>query len=959
MTPERGQRVYADFEAALNCDAAGRAALLDELCAGDPELRAEVERLLAQDAEAAQDRFLATQTSTDRDALRRDKSTDGKTESYWARSLGGTSAETPPLASTLPPGLADHPDYEITRELGRGGMGVVYLAQNTLMGRTEVLKVVGSHLINHRGVLDRFLAEIRSAARLHHANIVTAYSVLRIGESLVLAMEFVEGLDLAKLVLAKGPLPVAHACNYAHQAAMGLQHAHENGMVHRDIKPSNLMLTRQNDRALIKILDFGLAKVHSEGAVDAGLTLEGQMLGTPAYVAPEQISDARRADIRADIYSLGCTLYYLLTGKPPFDGESLYDILQAHYSMEATPLNLARPQVPVELAAVVAKMMAKQPDRRFQQPKEVAQALTPFFKKGSVASAGSKPELSQAGQTNAKQTTARVGSVPTRLAAKSAPSPGPRYSTTAQRSRPEPIRESLVDLVETESSRDAAPAVTETRRQKPRWMWPAAAGSVILLGLAVAWAAGTLNVKPKNGVLVLENVPENCVVRVDGKKTIVAHFGGGPVKIEAGPGNHDVLVMRGDNVLLVKRVTLKSGKAFKLTVPRASEVRAKDAMLVLENVPSNAVVEVDGDRVAPSPTAGGPFEVKIQPGRHVVVIKQGNDVLLADSVNLEPGKPFKLTVRKVMAMGAGIVLENVPANAVAEIDGNRVPAAPAAGSSVDPAPARQPSDKPASPPKRPELVRIEGDEFLMGSPDDDLPEDEKPQRKVWIRPFHLSRTEVTQEQYQTVMGTNPSHFSSTGPGRRQVEGRPTEQHPVENVSWFGAILFCNAVSRQDGLAPYYQIENNRVGDDVERASDVRIPVATGTGYRLPTEAEWEWACRAKTTTRYAFGDDASKLAIFAWFDENSEGMTHPVGEKRANDWGLFDMHGNVAEWCWDGYADYEPDAVDNPQGPTDARERVVRGGSWLIDAESCRPAIRGSKKPTAREHRLGFRVAKY
>ena len=126
---------------------------------------------------------------------------------------GGPSAasERPPIA-TLPPGLADHPDYEVLRELGRGGMGVVYLAQNKLMGRKEVLKVVSGHLINRRGVLDRFLGEIRNAAKLHHPNIVTAYSALRLGESLVLAMEYVEGLDLAKLVKARGPLPVANAC---------------------------------------------------------------------------------------------------------------------------------------------------------------------------------------------------------------------------------------------------------------------------------------------------------------------------------------------------------------------------------------------------------------------------------------------------------------------------------------------------------------------------------------------------------------------------------------------------------------------------------------------------------------------------------------------------------------------------------------------------------------------------
>ena len=171
-------------------------------------------------------------------------------------------------------------------------MGVVYLAQNKLMGRKEVLKVVGSQVINRRGVLDRFLGEIRHAAQLHHPNIVTAYAALRMGESLVLAMEYVEGLDLAKMVKARGPLPVANASNYVHQAALGLQHAHEHGMVHRDIKPGNLMLTRQGNRAVVKVLDFGLAKVSREVPADRALTSEGQMLGTPDFIAPEQISDA-------------------------------------------------------------------------------------------------------------------------------------------------------------------------------------------------------------------------------------------------------------------------------------------------------------------------------------------------------------------------------------------------------------------------------------------------------------------------------------------------------------------------------------------------------------------------------------------------------------------------------------------------------------------------------------------
>ena len=161
---------------------------------------------------------------------------------------GNQASRSPERSITpdmLPPGLADHPDYRILRELGRGGMGVVYLAHNQLMGRDEVLKVMGRHIIEKPGVMDRFLREIRAVARLRHANIVTAYSAFRLPDSIVFAMEYVEGHDLSKLVKAKGPLSVAHATNFIYQAALGLQHAHEEGMVHRDIKPGNLMLSRK------------------------------------------------------------------------------------------------------------------------------------------------------------------------------------------------------------------------------------------------------------------------------------------------------------------------------------------------------------------------------------------------------------------------------------------------------------------------------------------------------------------------------------------------------------------------------------------------------------------------------------------------------------------------------------------------------------------------------------------
>ena len=280
---------------------------------------------------------------------------------------------TPPgSVDPIPPALAASIEHEVLREISRGGMGVVYLARNRRMDRLEALKVVNEALLKQAGALERFEREMRAAARLSHSNIVTAYSSPPLEGLLAFAMEFVDGTDLHELVKERGPLPVSNACYYVYQAAQGLQHAHDRQMVHRDIKPNNLMLTRDGKRQLIKILDFGLAKATSENAIGANLTGTGQMLGTPMYMAPEQIVDATHADIRADIYGLGCTLYYLLTGHPPFpDKGSLYAILHAHQSEMARPLHEVRPDVPVELAEIVARMMAKDAAQRYQEPFEV------------------------------------------------------------------------------------------------------------------------------------------------------------------------------------------------------------------------------------------------------------------------------------------------------------------------------------------------------------------------------------------------------------------------------------------------------------------------------------------------------------------------------------------------------------------------------------------------------------
>lgn len=292
---------------------------------------------------------------------------------------------------SLPMELRKHPRYKIGKCLGSGGMGVVYQAEHRLMDRIVALKIIHRDLIRHPRVLQRFRQEVKAAARLAHPNIVTAYDADQAGDAHFLVMEFVDGVSLDRLVAKSGPLEPAYACYFIRQAAKGLEHAFQAGMVHRDIKPQNLMLTRKGQ---VKILDFGLARLASEareefqpttpaGAREAGpldLTHFGDVMGTPDYMAPEQAIDPRQADIRADIYSLGCTLYALLTGKTPFGSGSPRDKVLAKKDAKPQPITELRTGLSRGLIAAIEKMMAHNAADRFQTPSEVVRALAPFAK---------------------------------------------------------------------------------------------------------------------------------------------------------------------------------------------------------------------------------------------------------------------------------------------------------------------------------------------------------------------------------------------------------------------------------------------------------------------------------------------------------------------------------------------------------------------------------------------------
>lgn len=279
--------------------------------------------------------------------------------------------------------LANHPRYEIEGLIAKGGMGEVFKAKHRMMDRRVALKVISQELTRNPEAVERFHREVKTAAHLAHRNIVTAYDAEQAEGIHFLVMEYVDGVDLAERVLKGDQLSVGTACDYVHQAATGLQHAHQEGMVHRDIKPHNLMLT--ND-GTVKILDFGLASLSSSNLISTGgdlpenasLTAAGSIMGTPDFISPEQAASARDADIRSDVYSLGATLYYLLSGQPPFAEGSVAERLKHHAESEPVAIKSLRYDVPQELADVLSRMMAKAPEQRFQTPQEVADALAPF-----------------------------------------------------------------------------------------------------------------------------------------------------------------------------------------------------------------------------------------------------------------------------------------------------------------------------------------------------------------------------------------------------------------------------------------------------------------------------------------------------------------------------------------------------------------------------------------------------
>ncbi len=422
--------------------------------------------------------------------------------------------------------------YTILDKIGAGGMGQVFKAQHRRMDRIVAIKMLPKNVMKDAATLARFEREVRAAAKLRHSHIVATDDADEENGVHFLVMEYIDGSDLSALVKKDGPLPVGRAVNYILQAARGLEFAHSEGVVHRDIKPANLLVDK---KGTVKILDMGLARIEAGGnaATQAELTGTGAVMGTVDYMSPEQALNTKHADARADIYSLGCTLFYLLTGKPMYDGETLTAKLIAHQVQPVPELRKTRHEVPAELEAVFEQMVAKKVEDRFQTMSEVVASLE-RCNSGQPTSVS----IQQSVSTNADyDAMSFLKDVPLH----------PGKSEGAQKARP---------------AKKVAPVKAgQLNADRGKRNFVPAAVAAGLVGLAIL-AGVIFKLKTKDGTLVVEINQPDAVVEVlneEGKVEISQPGGQGTFSISGDPGKHRLKVEKDGFAVFGKDFVMESG----------------------------------------------------------------------------------------------------------------------------------------------------------------------------------------------------------------------------------------------------------------------------------------------------------------------------------------------------------------------------------------------------------------
>jgi formylglycine-generating enzyme required for sulfatase activity/predicted Ser/Thr protein kinase len=943
--------------------------------------------------------------------------------------LGALDEDRPPPRSTLDPLIGETiaGRYTILQILGRGGMGAVYLATDARLGGRKVAVKVPTLSDEHDAAfLKRIEREAHIAAQFQHPNICPIHDVGTHDGRPFLVLAYIEGTSLAAhLDRRTKPFDVVQAVKLVYVVARALDEAHATGIIHRDLKPDNIMLTREG-RPIV--MDFGLAKRTDSGEK---LTSAGNAFGTPAYMPLEQFRDVGAIDHRADIYSLGVTLYQLLTGQLPYRG-TLYQIMGALLTANPTlPPSELRPEVDPELESICLKAMAREAADRYGSMREFAEALVLWLKRTTgresvmlrqdpppveirpsevVPPGAPSPVRSEAGP----QPFAGLSLDPPLAPKKSRPSrlsmgrrvlvaiglsglmlPGiivylaTGGSRRVEREAP-PFRAEMAGTGSPTAPPAPAPPVPP-----PTWTSRSTRMTLALIpagNFEMGAADGESDEKPPHPVTISE--PFYLGIHEVTQAEYKAVMGTNPSYFSAGGGGKDDVAGQSTDRYPVEQVSWNDAIAF------CNELSKREGLTPYYRSDEGEPVGGDGYRLpteaewefacrARSTTKFSFGDVADRLNQYAWYAEDSNGKTHPagqklpnafglydmhgnvwewcfdwyykdyynkssnnDPMNTNPGNARVLRGgawgdTNARGLRSSYRFQNgAPPSNRFRNNGFRIARSCRPGAPPAPRPA-----PPAPPPTWTSrstgiaFALIPAGDFVMGA-DDGMP-DEKPPHSVTIsRPFYLGIHEVTQAEYEQLMGNNPSWFSASGLGKDKVSGQSTDRHPVERMSWNDAIAFCNKLSERDGLKPYYR-------------SDAGEPIG-GDGYRLPTEAEWEYACRARSTTRYSFGDEAASLDEYAWYGGNSGGQTHPVGQKKPNTFGLYDMHGNVWEWCWDWFDKdyYNKSSSVDPINANPDTGHVLRGGSWSEDGGYHHSFFRIRIEPTKRYWNMGFRPAR-
>jgi formylglycine-generating enzyme required for sulfatase activity len=824
--------------------------------------------------------------------------------------------------------------YKIEGTLGQGGMGAVVLATDTRLDRKVAIKRILGEAAGNRMAVQRFLTEAKSIAALNHPNVVQIYDYGRAKDGPFLIMEYVDGGSLLDRCKA-GALPLDEAIGLACQLCDGLGKAHDLGIIHRDIKPANVLLTKDGTP---KLTDFGLAKAE---AGDHGQTMTGAVLGTPDFMPPEQRRDAALVDHRSDLWSLAATIYQMVTGRSP-------KIIRFN-------------DIPAALQEVLGKALEDRQDARYQSARQLREALkaatggTGVAKKASVPAPVVADDL-QEGQCKS------CGTITSDLTKKFCRNPkcGASLRVACLKCESQmPVWDGVCGECGGNQPALVAERCESLSAQKAKaeelaaaFAFDEAAASVVDMAAEsrqefaafVAWAKE----------FVESTTKERDRLRAAAKQSLEdAQRHAAACDYPAAIHAIETIPERLRDATagsLLEQCRSHHEEAERLIVQIADRVKRKELPGLLPLV--ERAVELRADRKDLSKILG-----QLRERRDGAVARAREGLASGDAKRAlaafggMSAEEFAAEDRRLfeqVQQACAIESRLVESVAAAKSDGVVTPEEAAflfdlcqeylqlnpeskSIRSLE-AQCRRKAARVLQEREQQQILRIPPLENSLGMELKLLPAgtftmgeaggnaDEAPHEVTLSQPFYLGVYKVTNAQWRSVMGSVPSNWQD-------------DDRPVEQVSWHEAIEFCRKLSA------------------------LPAEVQAGRVYRLPTESEWEYACRAGTTTRYSFGDAEGKLGEHGWFDTNSGGETHPVGKKRPNPWGLYDMHGNLFEWCSDWFGRYPTVAVTDPQGPSGGSERVSRGGCWISPAGYCRSAQRCWDDPSYQLYFVGFRIA--